>query len=439
MENSNFLLDDVYIKVEPDDIIMPSPPEAIQPRIITQAEKPRISIRTSIFEAPNSENQNQRTIKRSQSTTQREAESIVRNYRDRESNSAMLSEQSNASKRPRFENQTQNRNNRPDYSSSSDEHIRRVNYQSSNSSQNVTPPVRTNDPRLQRYADNGNSSIYNNPTPSVPLLPIPQRMQTNMDAVLKRCTKALDLIRNLKHSEAIPIVLYKFSELKPQQQSSERAKKSPLILNAKNVEYMLQASKDSSTECQIALLSRQFKNISLPLQSTMRVLGADINIISVGVAKAEWKRQKEEKRNESMGVVYLSDKKFRIIGTQTDHENFEDKAPPKTFENKGLSCNILVPNAEKSVQTVTNTDGFHFSIESLLLLTPAQRTGLQDFKKLMNMSDDGKIASIRERQQHRKVNTIIYSEDEELSRYMNPPPAPRLSASKYAMSFGPPR
>lgn len=57
----------------------------------------------------------------------------------------------------------------------------------------------------------------------------------------------------------------------------------------------------------------------------------------------------------------------------------------------------------------------------------------------MNMSDDGKIASIRERQQHRKVNAMIYSEDEELSRYMNPPPAPRLSASKYAMSFGPPR
>ena len=57
----------------------------------------------------------------------------------------------------------------------------------------------------------------------------------------------------------------------------------------------------------------------------------------------------------------------------------------------------------------------------------------------MNMSDDGKIPSIRERQKHRKVNALIYRQDEELNRYMNPPPAPTLSASKYAMSFGPPK
>lgn len=56
----------------------------------------------------------------------------------------------------------------------------------------------------------------------------------------------------------------------------------------------------------------------------------------------------------------------------------------------------------------------------------------------MNMSDDGKIASIRERQQHRKVNALMYRQDEDLSQHMNPPPAPRMSASKSSKSYGPP-
>ena len=56
----------------------------------------------------------------------------------------------------------------------------------------------------------------------------------------------------------------------------------------------------------------------------------------------------------------------------------------------------------------------------------------------MNMSDDGKIASIRERQQHRRVNALMYGQEEESDQYMNPPPAPKLGVSRYAMSFGPP-
>ena len=331
-----------------------------QPPIVTQTAKPKISIRTtSLFEKPKSENMNQRTMKRSQSTIQREAENIVQPNRDDESHRypypSVSYEQSNALKKIRYENQTQNN----------------------------ALPVRTNDPRLNRIAEIGNSSIiYKSPTPVVSMPVITPKLQHNMDAILHRCTKALDLIRNLKQSATTPMVLYKYSESKAQQQSSERAKKSPLILSTNNVQYMLQASENSITECQLALLSRQFQNISLPLQSTMRVLGADINKISIGVAKAELKRQKEESQNASMGIVYLSDKKFRIIGTQTEYDNFQDKVPPKTFETKGISCNICVTNADKSAQTVTNTDGFHFSIESLLLLTPAQRRGLQDFKKV---------------------------------------------------------
>lgn len=56
----------------------------------------------------------------------------------------------------------------------------------------------------------------------------------------------------------------------------------------------------------------------------------------------------------------------------------------------------------------------------------------------MNMSDDGVIPSIQERQRHRKVNALMYRQEEELSQHMNPPPPPRLSSSKSAKSFGPP-
>lgn len=56
----------------------------------------------------------------------------------------------------------------------------------------------------------------------------------------------------------------------------------------------------------------------------------------------------------------------------------------------------------------------------------------------MKMSDDGKIASIRERQQHRRANALMYGQEADSEQYMNPPPAPRLGVSKYAKSFGPP-
>lgn len=50
----------------------------------------------------------------------------------------------------------------------------------------------------------------------------------------------------------------------------------------------------------------------------------------------------------------------------------------------------------------------------------------------MNMSDDGKIGNIRERQQHRKVNALIYGREEDSNQYMNP------CVSKY-VAYGPPR
>lgn len=57
----------------------------------------------------------------------------------------------------------------------------------------------------------------------------------------------------------------------------------------------------------------------------------------------------------------------------------------------------------------------------------------------MKMSDDGKISSIRERQQHRRANALMYAREEDSYQYhMNPPPAPRLGFSKYPKSFGPP-
>lgn len=397
-----FNFEDVKIKEEmPDEYSLPSQlldnmnhissytPDTIQSATITQSEKPKISVKKNLSEKSRSYNQNERTIKRSQSATQKEDENPPRYYHDRERNSHSYSgnsyDDSNAAKKPRLENQTQNRNNRQEYSSArSNENIRKDNNQNPSTSRNTSFPVRTNDPRLNRVADNESSSTINTyPTQAVPLPPITPRIQYNMDAILQRCTKALDLILNLKDCEQIPMVLFKYSELKPQQQSSERAKKSPLILNPKNVKYMLQASEDSSTECQIALLSRQFRNISFPLQRTIRVLGADIGKISFGVANAELKRQKEESPNESMRIIYLSDKRFRIIGTQTEDVTFVDKETiPKTFATIGINCNGLVIKADKSQQTNVNTDGFHFSIDSLLLMTPAQRQGLQAFKKV---------------------------------------------------------
>lgn len=359
----------------PDELSLPSAlinnipvhqSDSIQPAMIPPLEQPRISVRTSIFEQKHS--QHHRTIKRSQSTNQREAENHTslheRAYEDM-----------NASKKPRHDNRYQNRNNSHDYSPPNTN--RKDNKQYPSTSRNVAPSVRIYDPRINRRVDNV--------THGVPLPVINPINHFNMDAILHRCTKALDIIRNLKQTETLPTVLFKFSDLKILQQTSERAKKSPLILNSKNVEYLLQASEDSSDECHIAMLSRQYRNISFQLQSTMRVIGADIDIISFGVAKAELMRKREESKNESIGIVgnvYTSDKKLRECATQTDDVNIEYNGIPKTFADKGLSCNIVVLNADKEVQTVVNTDGFSFSIESLLLLTPSQRQGLQDFKKV---------------------------------------------------------
>lgn len=350
----------------------------IQPTTIPPTVQPRISVRTSLFEQKKSEYH--RTIKRSQSSNQREADNHASYDR------AIYHEDLNASKKPRYDNRYQSRNNRHDYSpAKTNEYNRRDNNQYPSTSRNVAPLVRTNDPRLNRRVDNDNGSSFRNPTHGVPLPLINPKNHFNMEPILHRCTKALDLIRNLKQTETLPMVLFKFSDMKIQQQTSERAKKSPLILNSNNVEYLLQASEDSSDECHIAMLSRQFKNISFQLQSTMRVIGADIDIISFGVAKAELMRKKEESNNESFGIVgnvYTSGKNLRECATQTDDVNIEDNAIPKTFADKELSCNIVVLNTDKEVQTVVNTDGFSFSIESLLLLTPLQRQGLQDFKKV---------------------------------------------------------
>ncbi|CAO1404968.1 unnamed protein product [Diamesa serratosioi] len=401
----------------------PLPP----PSIIPPSRQPSISIRTPLFEQKQPVQQH-RTIKRSQSSNQREAD-IRNNGYISNWNLARPHEEPNSSKKPRYENRNPIVNNRQEYSNN--DNIQRDINQTPRINRNAAPPVRLNDPRINRRIENGSNSFNTIPTQVVPLSNSTLQEQARMQGILHRCINALEIIRNLKKAETSPVIMFTFSDLN-QQPTSEQAKKSPLILNSKNVAYMLQASADSSDECRTAMLSRQFKNISFQLQSTLRVFGADINKISSSVANAGLKRQEEESRNESTVIVYDSSKKTRAYGTQTENDNFEDRETPKTYENVETSCNIVVPNADKSVQTVVNTDGFSFSIESLMLLTPAQRQKLQEFKQLMNMSDDGKIVSIRERQQHRRVNAMIYGREQVSDQYMNPPP------SSSRVSFGPP-
>lgn len=169
--------------------------------------------------------------------------------------------------------------------------------------------------------------------------------------------------------------------------------KSPLIMNDNNAQFL---SQTPVSRCRDALINFPFKNLTRKMFEMTRTLGVDIAELSREVQKrVEQEKELGDRRlnsNHSESIVNL---RVRHFGMQTVKTTCEGCKKREDVELKTVATqsdrSSMGKGIDRGVQTAAGTtDGFSYFVESMRDLTEEQIRAIEDFKRAMNIRDDGR-------------------------------------------------
>lgn len=184
--------------------------------------------------------------------------------------------------------------------------------------------------------------------------------------------------------------------------------KSPLIMNDNNAQFL---SQTPVQRCRDALINFPFKNLNRKMFETTRTLGVDIAELSREVQKrVDQEKEQTDRRLVSNHPEPLSIVRVRHFGMQTMKSSCENCKKREDMELKTVTTqsdrSCLGKGIDKGVQTAAGTtDGFSYFVESMRDLSEEQIRAIEDFKRAMNIRDDGRtLLTHGSRERRREVS-----------------------------------
>lgn len=210
--------------------------------------------------------------------------------------------------------------------------------------------------------------------------------------MIERCKltkKLMDEYENLSYRPQF--VQFMGAPLQKKQQLEKN--KSPLIMNDNNAQFL---SQTPVTRCRDALINFPFKNLTRKMFEMTRTLGVDIAELSREVQiRVEQEKELGDRRMSSNYSESHVNLRVRHFGMQTMKTTCEECKKREeidmiTVATQSERCS-LGKGIDRSVQTAAGTtDGFSYFVESMRDLTEEQIRAIEDFKRAMNIRDDGR-------------------------------------------------
>ncbi|CAO1391009.1 unnamed protein product [Diamesa hyperborea] len=215
---------------------------------------------------------------------------------------------------------------------------------------------------------------------------------TKRDRVIERCKLTKKLMDEYETLNYRPQFV-QFMGAPLQKKQLLEKNKSPLIMNENNAQFL---SQTPVARCRDALINFPFKNLTRKMFEMSRTLGVDIAELSKEVQKrVEQEKELGDRRLNSNHSESIMNLRVRHFGMQTMKTSCEEckKREEIDFITVGTQSerSSLGKGVDRGVQTAAGTtDGFSYFVESMRDLSEEQIRAIEDFKRAMNIRDDGR-------------------------------------------------